>query len=381
MGHLVNPVSLRLSVNSFWNSTWSLVNSFNYANLFKKDYTLFQFLNWFIKKSKFGKFNIIISHYKVYRVSNRLIVNLYYYNAGVEEKKYHFQSAFLLSLLRARRYNIKQSFGDFASPRFKAFYKFVMKTIISSLYWQLINNALNFYFLKLDPKVQTQVNVFALDFLYVTADIISNYISLKLQQRHSLNWILRPIVKDLTTKVKKKIFLGYKIVCSGRFTRKQIATYMWLKQGSLKLNTFSSLVKYSEARVRLKYGACGVKVWLNYGVNQTNLFQRQLLLVYPLHTPFKYILDFKNGSLVLFLNYWHYLYIKIMFLKSRFFSLYKFYLDAKVKSILNYSFYYLYKRFLFRKFKVQQLSNNILTIKMLPPKIRTYKIIRRRLYE
>ena len=64
--------------------------NFNYANLFKKDYTLFQFLNWFIKKSKFGILNIIISHYKVYRVNSNLIVNLYYYNAEFEEKNIIF---------------------------------------------------------------------------------------------------------------------------------------------------------------------------------------------------------------------------------------------------------------------------------------------------
>ena len=59
----------------------------------------------------------------------------------------------------------------------------------------------------------------------ITANIIALYIRGRLIQRYSLNWILRPVLKDLNQRIDKKIILGYKIVCSGRFTRKQIATY------------------------------------------------------------------------------------------------------------------------------------------------------------
>jgi hypothetical protein len=76
-----------------------------------------------------------------------------------------------------------------------------------------------------------------------------------------------------------------------------------MKEGSLKLNNFSSLVKYSQSSVKLKYGLCGIKVWLNYGHNDLNLFKRNLLLVYPAYTPFKYVIDFKSKSLILHLNY------------------------------------------------------------------------------
>ena len=145
------------------------------------------------------------------------------------------------------------------------------------------------YFRSIDKKQTVfYLNIYALDFLNITVDSIASYISLKLQKRYSLNWILRPILKDLSIKVKQKNFLGYKIVCSGRFTRKQIATYMWMRNGSLKLNNISNLIKYSETRVRLKYGLCGVKVWLNFGQNNLNLKKRSLMLVYPLYTPWQW---------------------------------------------------------------------------------------------
>ncbi len=363
MGHLINPISNRLAVNSFWNSNWALVNNFNYINLFKQDYLLFQFLNWFVKKSKFGKFNIIISHYKVFRLYRKVFINFYYYNAGVEEKKYYFQVSFLIALLRKKKQLRQfkkdsiinssltvQSDNHVSKLQIRNLYTYMIKIVISNLYWYLINNSLKFYLNKLSNNKDTfHFNIYSLDFLNVTTDIISTYISLKLQQRYSLNWILRPILKDLTNKVQRKLFLGYKIVCSGRFTRKQIATYMWMKEGSLKLNSFSNLVKYSQTSVKLKYGLCGIKIWLNYGSNDHTLFKRNLLLVYPLYTPFKYAINLKDKSLVLFLNYWFYLYLKISFFKARIYNFYSLFVNIKIKILLKYVF----RKFFYTPFKKQ----------------------------
>ena len=363
MGHLINPISNRLAVNSFWNSNWALVNNFNYINLFKQDYLLFQFLNWFVKKSKFGKFNIIISHYKVFRLYRKVFINFYYYNAGVEEKKYYFQVSFLIALLRKKKQLRQfkkdsiinssltvQSDNHVSKLQIRNLYTYMIKIVISNLYWYLINNSLKFYLNNLSNNKDTfHFNIYSLDFLNVTTDIISTYISLKLQQRYSLNWILRPILKDLTNKVQRKLFLGYKIVCSGRFTRKQIATYMWMKEGSLKLNSFSNLVKYSQTSVKLKYGLCGIKIWLNYGSNDHTLFKRNLLLVYPLYTPFKYAINLKDKSLVLFLNYWFYLYLKISFFKARIYNFYSLFVNIKIKILLKYVF----RKFFYTPFKKQ----------------------------
>lgn len=391
MGHLINPISNRLALNSFWNSNWALNNNFNYINVFKQDYILFQFLDWFVKKSKFGKFNIIISHYKVFRLYNKVYINFYYYNAGLEEKKYHFQVKFLTDVLkkkerlhRAKKYQIieinnkntnvnkdliisnfknNQVLTTFSKEKIKSLYMYLIKVTISNLYWYLINNSLKFYLTKLgNSKTTYFFNMYSLDFLNVTTDIISTYISLKLQQKYSLNWVLRPILKDLSLKIKSKVFLGYKIVCAGRFTRKQIATYMWMKEGSLKLNNFSSLVKYSQTSVKLKYGLCGIKVWLNYGSNDSTLFKRNLLLAYPLYTPFKYVIDSKTHSLIFYINYWYFLYLKMCFLKSRFFNFYKIYTDIKIKMLIQYVFKKLFKEYWLAKFNIQYLENNKLLL-------------------
>lgn len=380
MGHLINPISNRLSLNSFWNSNWVLINNFNYVNVFKQDYLLYQFLNWFTKKSKFGKFNIIISHYKVFRLYNNVYINFYYYNAGLEEKKYHFQVKFLLNLLkqkerlrRIKKYHTKEQFGSteistesfkITNSKVRSLYTYIIKVLISNLYWYLINNSLKYYLNKLaKTKDVYHFNIYSLDFLNVTTDIIATYISLKLQQRYSLNWVLRPILKDLSNKIKSKVFLGYKIVCAGRFTRKQIATYMWMKQGSLELNKFSSLVKYSQASIKLKYGLCGIKVWLNYGSNDNSLFKRNLLLIYPYYTPFKYDIDSKTQTLIIHLNYWFFLYFKISYIKSRYYNLYQEFINLKVKILLQYVFQKKFANVWLSKFTVLLEKNNKLILK------------------
>ncbi len=400
MGHLINPISNRLSINTFWNSNWSLINNFNYVNVFKKDYILFQFLNWFTKKSKFGKFNIIISHYKVFRIYKNIFVNFYYYNAGIEEKKYKFQIFFLINLLKKKKksfnkqtknivsiarfkrllsktnfsgkqvsktffFKPKNNLNRISSVFIKSLYTYFIKVVISNLYWYLLNNSLKFYLSKLTLNQENyHFNIYNLDFLNVTTDIISTYISLRLQQKYSLNWVLRPILKDLGAKIKKNIFLGYKIVCSGRFTRKQIATYMWMKQGSLQLNKFTNLVKYSEASVRLKYGLCGVKVWLSYGSNNLSLFKRNLLLIYPLYSPFKYLIDYKNNTIIFYLNYWFYLYTKVSFLKSKFYKFYSIFINIKTKILIKYLLKKLFKSILTQNYRISYLTDNKLKVEL-----------------
>jgi hypothetical protein len=387
MGHLINPISNRIAVNSYWNSNWALNNTFNYINVFKQDFLLFQFLDWFTKKSKFGKFNIIISHYKVFRLYNKVYINFYYYNAGLEEKKYHFQVKSLVTLLKQKEklrrvkkyqlnntefhnvsnslteYNEQSNSSNISKTKIRSLYIHIIKLVISNLYWYLINKSLKFYLNKLSNNQDVySFNIYSLDFLNVTTDIISTYISLKLQQKYSLNWVLRPILKDLSSKIKSKVFLGYKIVCSGRFTRKQIATYMWMKEGSLKLNNFSSLVKYSQSSVKLKYGLCGIKVWLNYGHNDLNLFKRNLLLVYPAYTPFKYVIDFKSKSLILHLNYWFFLYFKMCSIKSKFYNFYQLFVNIKIKILLKYVFKKIFKKVWLNQFQIKQLESNKIAI-------------------
>jgi ribosomal protein S3 len=70
---------------------------------------------------------------------------------------------------------------------------------------------------------------------------------------------------------KKRIVKGYKITCSGRFSRKQRATYSWKSFGSLAFSTVKSKLDYSYRTIALKYSSCTIKVWVRLGKKHKNL--------------------------------------------------------------------------------------------------------------
>lgn len=348
MGHLVNPLSLRLSVNSFWNSNWVIINNYNYINVFKKDYQLFTYLTWFFKKSNFEKMNIILSHYKIYRLYKRTYINLYIYNAENQNLKYRSFITILNRFISKITYNkksyhyrklySKKSRFFIINKIYKKIYNYILKFLINLMFWKLMN-FINIRFLNFIPSSNVNLfyfNIYSLHVMNISAEAITSHISLRLQKKFSLNWILYPILKDLNNKVKYKNFLGYKLVCSGRFTRKQIATYTWYKNGSLNFNTINNLIRYSEVRVRLKFGLCGIKLWISYGLNNTILQKRRILLITPQYIPYRYKIGFYKGNkfILLFLNNWFFFFIRILFFKNQAFRYYKTFLKTKIKIIL-----------------------------------------------
>lgn len=366
MGHLVNPIAIRLSINNLWNSNWVLINNFNYNTMFKKDYLLFQYLNWFIKKKHMLFHNFIISHYKLYKIHDKIFINLYYYTADMEEEKYYIHNRIIMSIIwkkyKRSLWKYKNNKSKLSYPsnfkflynkhykrnsnKFRRIHKYFCKFVISYLFYYCINIYLNYYLNKLNNitkytktwnnELKYYFNVFNLDFWNVTPNIITTYISCKLQQRYSLNWVLKPIFKDLTKKMNKGYFLGYKLLCAGRFTRRQIATYIWIKKGSLCLNNFSSLVKYSQARIRLKFGLGGIKLWLHYGYNNKLVKPRLALLVYPKYTPFKFFFEKKKKTVIFFFNYWAFVYLRIIFLKKSYLYKYEGYIKLKINNFFLY---------------------------------------------
>lgn len=56
-------------------------------------------------------------------------------------------------------------------------------------------------------------------------------------------------------------FLGFKIKCSGRFSRKQRASAYWFLLGSVPLNTVTAHIDYGTYTVFLANSAITIKVW------------------------------------------------------------------------------------------------------------------------
>jgi hypothetical protein len=116
---------------------------------------------------------------------------------------------------------------------------------------------------KLKGKIDSSISCLILGITesQISASSISNYLAIKLRQHFKLKSALNPVLNLLSN---NKHLIGYKIQCSGRFTRKEIAERLIFSKGKVSLNTFSSKIDYSASTVVLKYSLCGIKVWLNF---------------------------------------------------------------------------------------------------------------------
>jgi len=94
----------------------------------------------------------------------------------------------------------------------------------------------------------------------VSATMITRYIVAKCQQGFSVSFVLNTIRRILRYFIHDSY--GYKLCASGRFTRKQIATYRWFKNGMLSLNTLDAGVEYAQDSGFSKFGIFGIKLWV-----------------------------------------------------------------------------------------------------------------------
>lgn len=93
----------------------------------------------------------------------------------------------------------------------------------------------------------------------ITAAVISKYFAVRLRQRFQLREVLMPVLRHLTYAYFVK---GFRIVCAGRFTKKEIALYDLRTYSSVPFGGANTRLDFSLSEVVLKYSICGIKVWL-----------------------------------------------------------------------------------------------------------------------
>lgn len=127
----------------------------------------------------------------------------------------------------------------------------------------VIKNLLMFYF----PKFLKTKEYNFFKFIWkmiplksVNASIVSKYICIRLIQKFSLRSILYPIIKHFA---KDNLVKGFRIVCAGRFTKKDIATYDLRTFSSVPFSSLFSFLDFSFSDVVLKHSKAGIKVWLH----------------------------------------------------------------------------------------------------------------------
>jgi ribosomal protein S3 len=96
--------------------------------------------------------------------------------------------------------------------------------------------------------------------LYFYKNIL-NYEYLKKLWWKFNNFNLRNIRQKYIVKYKS-ILMGFKFAFRGRFSRKQRASFIWIHEGKVPLNTLNLFIDYSFLTISLKNSAVSIKIWL-----------------------------------------------------------------------------------------------------------------------
>lgn len=283
MGHIVNPISFRLGLNRTWNSSWVASNGINYSYLIQRDIFIYNFLALLFNQINLINEGFLYSHSRILaQVGGRFMIINYIYEQSLFLKYTKLLPLINLIICRLiKRLNLsKLGFIDlnvqsvslvenkkFITVFLDKFYKFMFYYLIKLIYikpmlysFKLLNIIILEWLRMVSNKCfNYDISYVFLSLNQVTPQIISLYIAKKLKQRHMLLKIVKPLFKNLD---ENPLILGYKISCSGRFTRKQRATYYWVKSGLIPFNKVSSVIDYSYRNKVLPFGACGIKVWL-----------------------------------------------------------------------------------------------------------------------
>ncbi len=153
-------------------------------------------------------------------------------------------------------------------------------------------NSINHTFRRLftqKDNFKTKIVLKKMDVTDLNATVMAKYITIRLRQRFQLKEALLPMLRHLSY---NEYVRGFRVVCAGRFTRKEIALYDLRTYSSVPFSGVSSKLDFALSEVVLKYSICGVKVWLHrvtlpereYIIDAIGL---QFILPPPIHEMFQ----------------------------------------------------------------------------------------------
>lgn len=225
MGRLTNSTGVRLGLYNQWRHSNSPLYKENYLDNFN-----------------FSEYVQLLCHYAF--TSDKLSKSFNFLVGGVEIRKEKGLVHVIIGIYNAETLD---------NPSNKV-HRFVLDTKLLLLERIVLESGERHF------KKPVKISFVMLKDSTITSDLLINYIEIKLYQGFSVNEIifsLKNILKD------NEGISGYRIDFSGRFTRKQRASFLTFKGGQVPFSTRKAFLDYADGSATLKYGKCGIKVWLN----------------------------------------------------------------------------------------------------------------------
>jgi ribosomal protein S3 len=282
MGHLVNPLSFRVYNIKYWASSWFTNNQYAFLNIY--DILVKKFLQK-VLLIFFGNSNgILFSHIKLLKLHTAINIYIYIHDTFLDVVMHNFNKRkkiirFKKSVVRRNRrrlYNLTldtQNWVLFITlKQIRFLLQNYLKRKFLSKFWNFFKRFCITFLNKMTP-VQNVFNfkIVGLCKNYVNANIIGQFFYTRLKQYYTIWEILKSINFYLKTLInKKQIIKGYKIMFSGRFSRKQRTTYSWKNFGTLNTSSMKSNLDYTNMVIPLRYSTCSLKIWLTLNQKKIN---------------------------------------------------------------------------------------------------------------
>ena len=348
---LINPISFRLSTSIFWNSTWSTYKNYNYKYLFYSDLVFFEFFMFFFKKTLSLKFlDFYPSHIRLYRLNDKIIVNLYYH---IAKEEYYFDEIDVIYKKLHKKMLLKKKKNLINKKNVYIFQKKKILKIVKYFFFKLFLNNLNLKknvlnlkknLLLLWKKIKKK---FDLESWNLIKKIIKKYF-LYLKKKYiyiyiKYSYILKNIYKKKKNIKKKKIYV--KILKRKNLLIKKISKEI------IKLNDYEkkTLINKKKRNLFLKKNKKNKKKLLFISLKNKNKLDALLFKIKKKFLRMNIYIKFKKiKKNTLFIN-WKKKKIKKKIMNNNLFYLYKinflkFIFNQKLW-IFNFFFYFLSKFF------------------------------------
>lgn len=107
MGHLVNPVGIRLNYSLTWSDSWSATNRLHYFNYYSNSVIIKTYLYYFFSREYIENYGIFFSHFSVSWSSNKFLVEVNLYDGRAEDWIETCTNLFSQDLKRLVLYSLK----------------------------------------------------------------------------------------------------------------------------------------------------------------------------------------------------------------------------------------------------------------------------------
>lgn len=226
------------------------------------------------------KRNLVFVYNNFNNINKVKITNTFFYNSNFYFI-YKFYNIFS-NVLNLSRFCTNLMFNRFAVyitqissflNKFLFFNNF-LKTVLVN---KLTNN---------DSRIFSSYNYFFFPNFIRNSRVISAFFLLRRflrslkKYRQNLFFTVRPLLRIFKQLIRMRILNGYRLICNGRFSRKQRASKYVFSFGRISLSTVSRRIDYSFQTSVLKNSVCGFKLYLSFiGYRLEHLHKTNLKLL------------------------------------------------------------------------------------------------------